>query len=133
LKLIHRPAIYYINRTNRVRTVVENATYYLPRWQTSPVFQKRPVNENFLNNTRPKTVLYCVEHQQAAITPFDYGPPARISDVHEPRSATIALFLSMHEGKEIYYDGTPVMRILYQSMIHLFIVCDKSSERYQRQ
>jgi hypothetical protein len=87
-----------------------NATIYLPQWQTSPVSQWIPVNNNLLNGTWDKPPFYCIEHRQAAFSPLEYGPPAKATEIlTEPLSAFLAVLLSMREGKEVSYEGSPVM------------------------
>jgi hypothetical protein len=109
--------IFYYDRTGEddsssrsVAKVTDDATYYLPRWQSSPVFQKRPPNENVLNTSRAKTVQYCIEQQQATLTSLDYGPPGTFHDVDEPTTSFLATLRSMQEGVDTYYYGTPVIR-----------------------
>jgi hypothetical protein len=113
MKNVTSQPMFYIKRKEQnqyMQGITENATYYLPQWQISPVSQWIAVNNNLLNNTWDKPPLFCIEHQQAALSPFDYGPPAKTTDIlNEPLSAFVAVLMSMREGREVSYEGNPIM------------------------
>jgi len=85
--------------------------FFVPRWQTSPVFESSVVNENLLENPKmSKAVMACIESQSALASGFHFAPAGYASDTN-PASAFFATLESMDAGKEFQYLADPMTHI----------------------
>ena len=83
---------------------------YLPLWQTSPLLQRRFVNENILTRPTDSQALYAqatMDLQQAVLGGFTVAPYGDASHPH-PTTAELATLQSIAEGKAVHYLGEPV-------------------------
>ena len=86
--------------------------YFVPRWQTSPVFETSLVNENLLENPNmSKVVTASIESRSAVTSGFHFAPAGYPSDP-DRSSAFFAILESMDAKEEMKYFGDPMTHVV---------------------
>ena len=85
--------------------------FFVPRWQTSPVFETSMVNENLLENPNmSKVVMASIESRSALNSGFHFAPAGYPSDI-DRATAFFAALESMDAGEETKYLADPMSHI----------------------
>jgi hypothetical protein len=85
--------------------------YFVPRWQTFPVFETSLVNENLLEHSiMSKAVRASIESRSAVLSGFQFAPAGGTSDVN-PNTAFFALMQSIELGEKREYLADPVSHL----------------------
>jgi hypothetical protein len=81
---------------------------YLPVWQTSPLLQRRLVNENVLSRSNESHLaISAIELQEAVIGGFVAAPFGESSD-SDPVTSMLATYVSIAEENATHYLGEPM-------------------------
>jgi hypothetical protein len=99
--------IYYRNDQAEI-LVAPGAAWYLPRWQTSPVLKKEPVNFDILNSQMKfhDEAQASIAKQKAVMGKFEFAPAGPITDLNYTIN-NMATLRSFANKKVVNYLGAP--------------------------